>query len=129
VNGNDEVIVLDSNAVIDLLKSAAALALLEQRFPGAVFCVSIITFIEVLGFPKITPEMEAQILAFFADVTIIGVPDDIVKIAIDIRRRKLVKLPDAVIAATAIDFGATLITRDTDLLDFPYPGLRPSRIK
>jgi predicted nucleic acid-binding protein len=129
VNGNDKVIVLDSNAVIDLLKSAVALAKLEQRFPHAVFCVSVITVIEVLGFPKITSELEAQILAFFTDVTIIGVTDDIAKIAIDIRRRKLVKLPDAVIAATAIDFDAILITRDTDLLDFPYPGLRPSRIK
>jgi predicted nucleic acid-binding protein len=62
-------------------------------------------------------------------VTIIGVTDDIAKIAIDIRRRKLVKLPDAVIAATAIDFDAILITCDTDLLDFPHPGLRPSRIE
>jgi predicted nucleic acid-binding protein len=53
----------------------------------------------------------------------------VVKIAIEIRRKKLVKLPDAVIAATAIDFDATLITRDTDLLDFAYPGLRPSHIE
>jgi predicted nucleic acid-binding protein len=129
VNGKDEVIVLDSNAVIDLLKSTATLAKFEQRFPHAVFCISVITFIEVLGFPKITPEMEAQILAFLADVTVIGVTDDIAKIAIEIRRKKLVKLPDAVIAATAISFGATLVTRDDDLLDFVYPGLRPSSIE
>jgi predicted nucleic acid-binding protein len=54
-------------------------------------CISVITFIEVLSFPKITPEMEAQIMAFLADVTIIGVTDDVVKIAIEIRRKKLVK--------------------------------------
>jgi predicted nucleic acid-binding protein len=124
VNGKDEIVVLDTNAVIDLLKSVALLARLEQRFPRAVFCVSVITFIEVLGFPKITPEMEAQILAFLADVTVIGVTDSIAKIAIEIRRRKLVKLPDAVIAATAIDFDAALITRDAGLLDFAYPGLQ-----
>jgi predicted nucleic acid-binding protein len=57
------------------------------------------------------------------------VTDNITKIAIDIRRTKPVKLPDAVIAATAIDFNATLITRDTDFLNFPYPGLRPTRIE
>jgi predicted nucleic acid-binding protein len=129
VNGNDEVVVLDTNAVIDLLKSATSLAKLEQRFPHAVFCISVITFIEVLGFPKITPEYEAQILTFFTDVTIIGVTNEIVEIAIKIRRKKLLKLPDAVIAATAIYFNGTILTRDTNLLNFEYPGLRPSRIE
>jgi predicted nucleic acid-binding protein len=47
----------------------------------------------------------------------------IVQTAIQIRRSKPgVKLPDAVIAATAVSLDAILVTGDDDLLKLDFPG-------
>ena len=90
MNGINDVIVLDSNAVIDLLNNKETLVTLGQQFPTAAACISVITQIEVLGY----------------------------------RRSKTVKLPDAVVAATAIVLNATLITRDSDLIKLKHDALR-----
>jgi predicted nucleic acid-binding protein len=58
-------IVLDSNAVIGLLNDEANSLALEERFPDAAVCISVITQIEVLGFPNITPDEEKQIVGFY----------------------------------------------------------------
>jgi predicted nucleic acid-binding protein len=129
VNGNNEAIVLDSNAVIDILKNEDILFTLEQKFPQAAFCISVITQIEILGYPGITPEVEKQILDFLADITTVNLDDSIVEAAVAIRRLKTIKLPDAIIAATALALGATLITRDSDLLKLQYDSLHTVNIE
>ncbi|MDP3007992.1 MAG: PIN domain-containing protein [Methylococcales bacterium] len=45
--------------------------------------------------------------------TIIKLTDEIVQRVIDIRQERRIKLPDAIIAATAIYQGAILVTRNT----------------
>jgi len=45
---------------------------------------------------------------------IIPLNDDIVKTTIEIRKKNKIKTPDAIIAATAIVLGYTLITRNTN---------------
>jgi predicted nucleic acid-binding protein len=129
MSGNNETVMLDSNAVIDILKNEAAFTALEQKFPEAAFCISVITQIEVLGYPAITPEAEQQILDFLKDITIVNLDDLIVEAAIAIRRLKTVKLPDAIIAATALALGATLVTRDSDLLKLRHDSLQTDSIK
>ena len=43
--------------------------------------------------------------------------------AIEIRRATTIKLPDSIIAATAIILDAVLLTDDDRLLSFSWPGL------
>jgi len=44
--------------------------------------------------------------------------DEIVQRVIDIRQEKKIKLPDAIIAATAMEYSAILITRNTKDFNF-----------
>ena len=68
-----------------------------------------ITEIEVLGFSDI-PE---AIIELVEGATIFQLDQRVVKQTIAIRKKQKIKLPDAIIAATAIVHGLTLITRNT----------------
>lgn len=48
-----------------------------------------------------------------ASSVIIPLNEDIIKATISIRKEHKIKTPDAIIAATAVVFGYTLITRNT----------------
>lgn len=104
---------LDSNAVIDYL--AGRFSLSEEAFVIKIVNnapnVSIITKIEVLGFD--TPANSYQILVdFFNDAIVLGLAEDVVNTTIAIRKKHKIKLPDAIIAATALVYNLVLITRN-----------------
>lgn len=74
--------------------------------------ISVINQIELLSFT--TREDHYQLLIdFIQDSTIIPLTSDIVEKSISIRRHYKTKLPDAIIAATAVVHSLTLITRNT----------------
>jgi predicted nucleic acid-binding protein len=127
---NGETLVLDTNAAISILNDDKYSRLLDNDFPGNIRCTSVIVQIELLGFPGITEEIEGLIRSFLEDISVVTIEFDIVETAIKIRRSKLgIKLPDAVIAATAIVMDATLVTNDDDLLGLNFPGLRTAGMK
>ena len=70
--------------------------------------ISIITIIELLGFAQIPP----QILLFTDNVDILWLDEDIVTQTIELRKKYRFKLPDAIIAATALVHRLTLVTRN-----------------
>ena len=75
---------------------------------------SAITRLELFGFPDLTkPEEEklAELLKHFVEV---GVDSSTVDKAITIRKATRIKVPDAIIAATAIIKECSLITRNTE---------------
>jgi predicted nucleic acid-binding protein len=74
--------------------------------------ISIITKIELLGFSFVTPAIKE----FVKSSNVIGLSDDIVDKTILIRKQHKIKLPDAIIAATAIVSGLILLSRNT--IDF-----------
>ena len=84
--------------------------------------ISIITKIEVLGFKM--NKQDTKLLYDFVDSgNVIYLNDDIVNKTIDLRRNHKIKIPDAIIAATALAFNFQLITRN--LSDFKkIEGLR-----
>jgi predicted nucleic acid-binding protein len=89
----------------------AAVSEMVDRKPN----ISVITQIEVLRFND-TPENEA-VLAGFVDSSLIHpLSDAIVRRTIALCKRDRIKLPDAVIAATALCGGFALVTRN--LADF-----------
>lgn len=74
--------------------------------------LSIISKIELLGWPTTTPNDEVKIRSFINDAAILSLTDEIVEKTIELRRAYKIKLPDAIIAATATAYGFTLISRN-----------------
>ena len=85
---------------------------------------SVITRMELLAFRGISPDGEARIRRFLDDLLIIPLNETIENAAIAMRRAARLKLPDAIIAATALTQEATLITGDQQLRDLQWPGFR-----
>lgn len=109
---------LDTNMVIGLLKGhAPAIALAEQS--GLVLsraAVSQITRMELLGYAKLTPQEEQEIRAFLAACQVQLLSEAIEAKAIELRRTGTFKLPDAIVAATAITGQLRLLTLDQGML-------------
>ena len=85
--------------------------------------ISLISKIELLGYPKLTSHDETRIRHWLGRFDIIGLDDPIAEQAVALKRRCRLKTPDAIIAATALERHACLVTRDKVLLT-KVPGLR-----
>ncbi len=73
--------------------------------------ISFITQIELLCFQ--TSDKNLSLLSEFVNDSIVyGVQEKITEITIDLRRMYSIKIPDALIAATALNNKLTLITRN-----------------
>lgn len=110
---------IDTNAVIDYLGSKMPNKGMEfmngviDEIPN----ISVITKIEVLGFNA--PAAHYQVLIdFMEDATVLDLTDSVVDTCIDIRKKYKTKLPDAIIAATALVYDLVLISRNT--ADFKF---------
>ncbi len=114
---SSERFVIDTN--IFILRINDRLAGLLPR--GEIVC-SVITEMELLSFPKLASAEEALIRAALSKVAIYGIDQDIKEEAIRLRRQSGLKLPDAIIAATAVCHDAVLVTNDAELHN--TPGLR-----
>lgn len=107
---------IDSNAVIDFCNGKLPLAGRELLFSIVQPKISVITHIEVFGFPEIS-RTEEKLLNDFVSIALIYPLDiDVAKKSIEIKKKARIKLPDAVIAATALIHGLVLISRN--LADF-----------
>jgi len=78
--------------------------------------ISVITKIEILGY-KTAPEAYQLLSGFVEDSVVLGLSDDIVEQTIEIRKKRKIKTPDAIIAATALVNQLTLISRNTKDFD------------
>ncbi len=102
--------VLDTNVVLYYLGGR-----LINTLPKGDYAISIITEIELLSYPSLTKEEDRQIKNLFQFLTIVNIDNQIKQLAIDFRRRDRLKLPDAIIVATAKAMAATLLTNDANL--------------
>jgi len=84
---------------------------LEQVTPnGEKLSISVITYMEVLGY-RFDSENEKQIIRKLCDLfPVIGLTQEIVNKVILIRQNHRIKLPDAIIMATAIITDQELVT-------------------
>nr|VFK02440.1 MAG: hypothetical protein BECKLFY1418A_GA0070994_11982 [Candidatus Kentron sp. LFY] len=105
---------LDTNIVIGLLKGDPASVALAKRAKLRLdqCAVSQITRMELLSFPQITRDEERRIDAFLAACHVCGLDERTEQKAIRLRRLTTLKLPDAIVAASALVQGATLSTLD-----------------
>ncbi len=110
----------DTNILLDLIKGVPASRLELERFEDR--AISIITVIEVLV--GAAPETEPLERALLTEFDIVALDHDVAEEAARLRRAHRIKLPDAVIWASARLEGRLLVTRNTK--DFPAgdPGVR-----
>ncbi len=111
---------LDSNILIDLFNGIPAAAEEWARYPRA--AISVVTWIEVMA--GVLPEENKRFRIFLNDLERIDLSPEIAERAAVIRRERRIKLPDAIIQASAETRGLTLVTRN--IRDFPEgtPGVR-----
>lgn len=109
--------VLDTNIVLYLLGGRLA-----QPLPAGAYAVSVITEMELLSYPGLKAAEEAAIGEFLAGVTLVELDAPVRAIAVALRRAQRLKLPDAVVAASAVSLGVELLTNDEKLAK--APGVR-----
>jgi len=111
----------DTNILIDYLAGVEASERELARFADRL--VSAITWIEVLVRARSADE-EDVIELFLRDFRVVEVTRRISRDAVALRRTHRIKLPDAVVWASAREESALLVTRNTK--DFPRddPGIR-----
>ena len=109
---------LGTNLVLGMLKATPGVVeMAAARDLLASTCAySAVTRMELLGYPNITNEEERLIADRLSKLTHLPITIEIEDLAIQIRRSRQVKLPDALVASTAIHHGLELLTLDKALL-------------
>jgi len=86
------------------------------------FNISAISKIEFPGWQKYSDQQYQKAEQFISGANIFSLTDEIVGETIRIKRQKIIKLPDAVIAATCLANGFTLVSRNEE--DFKKIGIK-----
>ena len=107
---NQPLIVLDTNIALYYLGGRLMIPL-----PSGLYHISIITEIELLSYASLSAAEEQQIRNFLAQLMIIDIDEPIKNMAIALRKEYRLKLPDAIISATAQSINALLLTNDLKL--------------
>ena len=107
---------LDTNAVVCLLRGENTLL---QRLESAEWVgISILSQIEFLAFPNLSENDRRTFQEFSERFEVVGLERTeraLIDRIVSLRAQYRLKLPDAIIAATAVERDATLITDDRQL--------------
>ncbi|MDB5333874.1 MAG: PilT protein domain protein [Phycisphaerales bacterium] len=103
---------LDSNVIIYSTQPAhdALRAFIGANSPS----VSAVSYVEVLGFHRLTQHERDAFEQFFTAATILPIDQRVIDRAVSLRQLRRISLGDSLIAATALVHDLTLITRNTD---------------
>ena len=105
-------LVVDTNIAIYLLGGDTTVAaLLDKRSVG----MSFITELELLSYSGITQEEVNTIEEFVSSCVVVDLTLAVKRHAIAIRREYRLRLPDALVAATALAYSVPLMTADRQL--------------
>jgi predicted nucleic acid-binding protein len=95
-----------------LLNGDETLALFLQ---GQEICISIITEIELLSFPKITDSEREKLILFISLIQVLPLNEQVKNHAIEIRKSSPLKIPDSIIAGTSMAFQIPVLSADKQL--------------
>lgn len=109
MNGNN--IVADTSLLVNFFNGIEPAGIILK---GQNIWVSAITEIELLTYSALTKSQTKIIRSFLGECVIVELSRRVREIAINIRKKQKLKLPDAVIAATSIHLDFPLVTMDTD---------------
>lgn len=115
---------IDTNVLIDYLAGDAPSALNTQveAALSAGATVSVITTMELLGWRGHSAQSRRDAEQLLCAMGEVGITPAVVKKVVTLRSEVAIKLPDAIIAATAITEGLPLMTSNLDDFD-SLPGL------
>jgi hypothetical protein len=108
-------VLFDTNILIDYLRGIPQARTEADRHADR--AISIVTWMEVMA--GSTPANEADARLFLLNFYTLPLDAEVAERAFHLRRKNRIKLPDAIIQATAEESGRILISRNTR--DFP-PG-------
>ena len=113
--------IIDSDVLIDYLLGEARARREIDHYEARE--ISVVSWMEVMAGAN-TPAEEAQCLQFLGTCKVHAVSNDVAREAVALRKLHRVKLPDAIVWATARVEKCLLVTRNTR--DFPAkdPGVR-----
>ncbi|HEX6902877.1 MAG TPA: type II toxin-antitoxin system VapC family toxin [Thermoanaerobaculia bacterium] len=102
--------IFDSNILIYSAEpqNASLRRLIADKAPA----VSAVSYVEVLGYHRLTETDRRYFEAFFAEARILPLSQPVLDAAVRLRQAKNIKLGDALIAATALLYDLTLVTRN-----------------
>ena len=103
---------LDSNILIYAAKELAPE--IEAMVASAEHGVASVVQIEVYGFPGLKAEEKAALDVVFRRLTVHPLDTVVIDRAISLRQQRRMGLADAIIAATALVHGLTLVTRNVE---------------
>jgi predicted nucleic acid-binding protein len=112
---------LDSNIIIYSAQPENEFLrqLIAERAPA----VSAVSYVEVLGYHRITETERRFFEVFFAEARVLPLAQPVLDEAVRLRQAKKIKLGDSLVAGTALLHDLTLVTRNVD--DFTgIEGLR-----
>jgi predicted nucleic acid-binding protein len=111
---------LDTNILIDFLNGVAEARSEMTLYPEK--AISIVTWMEIMV--GAAPEVQSATGSFLSSFEIVGLDGAIAEQAVALWRERRIKLPDAIIWASARQTGSLLITRNKR--DFPVadPSVR-----
>jgi predicted nucleic acid-binding protein len=112
--GRAVVYLIDTNIIIYYLEGEQA-AISFLRAHRGKLAISSITWMETLSYP-FTADEEQVVRAFLQEFRLIDVSCSVMELSVENRRKKKMKLPDAIIAASAVHHDFILVTRN--LKDF-----------
>ena len=101
--------ILDTNTILYILNGDETLA--DFLFEKELY-LSIITEMELLSYKKITPMEQKKIEEFVKEMRVININEGIKNLVIHIKKDSNLKLPDSIIAATAIWLNIPFVTSD-----------------
>ncbi|WP_254561644.1 type II toxin-antitoxin system VapC family toxin [Dyadobacter diqingensis] len=113
---NGEKILADTNVFINLAEGKEGI---EPHLQGKEIFVSAITEIELLGYYQITEAEKNYFKLLLNDCSILELTDAIKQRAIDLKQKHRIKLPDAIIAATAQFLKVGFVTFDKGFSNIP----------
>ena len=109
MNGNS--LLIDTNIALYLLSGDSTLS---EALDGKLVYLSSISELELLSYPGLIKHDEEIVNQFISDCIVIDINKEIKIKTIEMRRAYRLKLPDAIIAATANYLKQPIMTADSD---------------
>ena len=104
---------LDTNFVIYyLIKDKQAEKFFNENLANSFYYISVISRVELFSYAEITAEEFSSIEAFLSTTRSVLIDNEIAMIAAELRRKYKIKIPDSLVAATALYTNTSLVTRN-----------------
>ena len=103
---------LDSNIII--YSAQPENEFLRQLIAEQAPAVSAVSYVEVLGYHRLSDSERSHFEAFFAEAQVLPLSQPVLDVAVRLRQARKIKLGDSLVAGTALLYDLTLVTRNVD---------------